>query len=139
MEFSVLAGSVLQEDGSGFEALSMILAGLTAPLVVSVHSIVAMDFATSVVPGWHTTIFPPYFVIGAIFQGFAMVLTLMIIIRKYYKLENYVTAGHINAIAKLLVFISLIMGTAYLTEAFISWYSGNEYEIFTTFKNQHYR
>lgn len=119
-----------------FEALSMILAGLTAPLVVSVHSIVSMDFATSVVPGWHTTIFPPYFVVGAIFQGFAMVLTLMIIIRKFYNLQNYVTNGHINAIAKILVFISLIMGTAYYTESFIAWYSGNKYEFFTFFKNR---
>ncbi len=119
-----------------FEALSMILAGLTAPLVVSVHSIVSMDFATSVIPGWHTTIFPPYFVVGAIFQGFAMVLTLMIIIRKFYKLQTYVTNGHINAIAKILVFISLIMGTAYFTEIFISWYSGNKYEFFVFFKNR---
>ncbi len=119
-----------------FEALAMILGGLTAPLVISVHSIVSMDFATSVMPGWHTTIFPPYFVVGAIFSGFGMVLTLMIIIRKFYKFQNYVTESHINAIAKILVFISLIMGTAYSTEIFIAWYSGNEYEYFTFFKNR---
>lgn len=119
-----------------FESLAIILGGLTAPLVISVHSIVSMDFATSVMPGWHTTIFPPYFVVGAIFSGFGMVLTLMIIIRKFYKFQNYVTESHINAIAKILVFISLIMGTAYSTEIFIAWYSGNEYEFFTFFKNR---
>lgn len=119
-----------------YEALAMILGGLTAPLVISVHSIVSMDFSTSVMPGWHTTIFPPYFVVGAIFSGFGMVLTLMIIIRKFYKYQSYVTDGHINAIARILVFISLIMGTAYTTEIFIAWYSGNEYEFFTFFKNR---
>jgi len=119
-----------------YEALAMILGGLTAPLVISVHSIVSMDFATSVMPGWHTTIFPPYFVVGAIFSGFGMVLTLMIIIRKFYNYQSYVTDGHINAIARILVFISLIMGTAYTTEIFIAWYSGNEYEFFTFFKNR---
>ncbi len=119
-----------------FEHLAMILGGLTAPLVISVHSIVAMDFATSVMPGWHTTIFPPYFVIGAIFSGFAMVLTLMIIIRKFYHFEEYVTKGHLDAIGRILTFISLIMGTAYLTEIFIAWYSGSEYEFFTFFKNR---
>ena len=119
-----------------FEHLAMILGGLTAPLVISVHSIVAMDFATSVMPGWHTTIFPPYFVIGAIFSGFAMVLTLMIIIRKFYHFEDYVTKGHLDAIGRILTFISLIMGTSYLTEIFIAWYSGSEYEFFTFFKNR---
>mgnify|MGYP002640658630 FL=1 len=119
-----------------FEALAMILGGLTAPLVISVHSIVAMDFATSVMPGWHTTVFPPYFVIGAIFSGFSMVLTLMIIIRTVYKYQSYVTDSHINAIAKILVFISLIMGTAYSTEIFIAWYSGSEYEYYTFFNNR---
>lgn len=119
-----------------YEALAMILGGLTAPLVISVHSIVSMDFSTSVMPGWHTTIFPPYFVVGAIFSGFGMVLTLMIIIRKFYKYQSYVTDGHINAIARILVFISLIMGTAYSTEIFIAWYSGSEYEFFTFFQNR---
>ncbi len=119
-----------------YEALAMILGGLTAPLVISVHSIVSMDFATSVMPGWHTTVFPPYFVIGAIFSGFGMVLTLMIIIRKLYKFQSYVTRGHLDAIARILVFISLIMGTAYSTEIFIAWFSGNEYEYFTFFNNR---
>jgi len=119
-----------------YEGLSYVLGGIAAVLVVSVHSIVSTDFASSVVPGWHTTLFPPYFVVGAIFSGFAMVMTLMIIIRKYYHLEDYVTDSHLNAIAKILVFISLIMGTAYTTEVFIAWYSGNPYEMFTFFHNR---
>lgn len=123
-------------DWLRFETLSWLLAGLMAALVVSVHSIVAMDFASSILPGWHTTIFPPYFVVGAILSGFSMVLTLMIIIRKIYKLQDYITDSHINAICKILVFISLIMGIAYATELFITWYSGNEYEMFTFFYNR---
>ncbi|PKP01791.1 MAG: hydrogenase [Bacteroidetes bacterium HGW-Bacteroidetes-9] len=119
-----------------YEALSYVLGGIAAVLVVSVHSIVSTDFAVSVIPGWHTTVFPPYFVVGAIFSGFAMVMTLMIIIRKMYKFQDYVTESHLNAIAKILIFISLIMGTAYATEVFIAWYSGSEYEMFTFFKNR---
>lgn len=119
-----------------YEGLSYVLGGIAAVLVVSVHSIVSTDFASGVIPGWHTTLFPPYFVIGAIFSGFAMVMTLMIIIRKYYHLEDYVTDSHLNAIAKILVFISLIMGTSYATEVFIAWYSGNPYEMFTFFHNR---
>jgi molybdopterin-containing oxidoreductase family membrane subunit len=119
-----------------YEGLSYVLGGIAAVLVVSVHSIVATDFAAGIVPGWHSTLFPPYFVVGAIFSGFAMVMTLMIIIRKYYHLEEYVTDSHLNAIAKILVFISLIMGTAYTTEVFIAWYSGNPYEMFTFFHNR---
>jgi len=119
-----------------FETAALLLGGLAAPLVVSVHSIVSMDFATSLVPGWHTTIFPPYFVIGAIFSGFGMVLTLMIIVRKIFKYEDYVTQGHLDAIARILTFISLIMGTAYMTELFIAWYGGTEYEMFTFMKNR---
>ncbi|OFY65295.1 MAG: hydrogenase [Bacteroidetes bacterium RIFCSPLOWO2_02_FULL_36_8] len=128
-------------DGSArtwlrFESLSSILAGLAAALVVSVHSIISMDFATSVIYGWHTTIFPPYFVVGAIFSGFAMVLTLMIIVRRAFNFQDYVTNSHLNAITKILVFISLIMGTGYTTEIFLSWYSGNEYEFFVFFHNR---
>ncbi|KAF5063851.1 Polysulfide reductase, NrfD [anaerobic digester metagenome] len=119
-----------------YEALSYVLGGIAAVLVVSVHSIVSTDFAVSVIPGWHTTVFPPYFVVGAIFSGFAMVMTLMIIIRKIYKFQDYVTDSHLNAIAKILIFISLIMGTAYATEIFIAWYSGSQYEMFTFFKNR---
>jgi Ni/Fe-hydrogenase subunit HybB-like protein len=119
-----------------FETAALLLGGLTAPLVVAVHSIVSMDFATSVIPGWHTTIFPPYFVIGAIFSGFGMVLTIMIIARKVFKYEDFVTKGHIDAIARILTFISLVMGTAYMTELFMAWYSGTEYEMFTFMKNR---
>ncbi len=119
-----------------FEALAFVLSGIAAVLVVSVHSIVSTDFAVSVIPGWHTTLFPPYFVVGAIFSGFAMVMTLMILIRVLYKLHNYITDSHLEATAKILTFISLIMGTAYLTEIFIAWYSGNKYEIFTFFHNR---
>lgn len=119
-----------------FESLGFILGGIAAVLVVSVHSIVATDFAVGIEPGWHTTIFPPFFVVGAIFSGFAMVMTLMVLIRKIYKLTDYITDNHMDAIARILIFISLIMGTAYLTEIFISWYSGNEYEMFTLFRNR---
>jgi molybdopterin-containing oxidoreductase family membrane subunit len=119
-----------------YESTGFVLGGIAAVLVVSVHSIVSTDFASSVIPGWHTTLFPPYFVVGAIFSGFAMVMTLMILIRKIYHFEDYVTDRHLDAIARILVFISLIMGTAYLTELFIAWYSGNEYEGFLMFKNR---
>jgi molybdopterin-containing oxidoreductase family membrane subunit len=119
-----------------FESLSFILGGIAAVLVVSVHSIVSTDFAVGIEPGWHTTLFPPYFVVGAIFSGFAMVMTLMVIIRKIYKFTNYITDNHMDAIARILIFISLIMGTAYATEIFVAWYSGNEYEMFTFFHNR---
>ena len=112
------------------EVVSLILAALAAPLVLSVHSIVSMDFATSVIPGWHTTIFPPYFVAGAIFSGFAMVLTLMIITRKALHLEDYITVGHVESMNKIIIATGSIVGLAYMTELFISWYSGVEYEHF---------
>lgn len=113
-----------------YEVVSLILAALAAPLVLSVHSIVSMDFASSVIPGWHTTIFPPYFVAGAIFSGFAMVLTLMIITRKALHLEDYITVGHVESMNKVIIATGSIVGLAYLTELFISWYSGVEYEHF---------
>jgi len=119
-----------------YEATGFILGGIAAVLVVSVHSIVSTDFASSVIPGWHTTLFPPYFVVGAIFSGFAMVMTLMILIRNIYRFHDYITNRHLDAIARILVFISLIMGTAYLTELFMAWYSGNEYEGFLIFGNR---
>jgi Ni/Fe-hydrogenase subunit HybB-like protein len=119
-----------------YESLSFILGGIAAVLVVSVHSIVSTDFAVGIEPGWHTTLFPPYFVVGAIFSGFAMVMTLMVIVRKIYKLTDYITDNHMDAIARILVFISLIMGIAYSTEVFMAWYSGNEYEMFTFFRNR---
>ena len=113
-----------------YEAVSLILAGLATPLVLSVHTIVSMDFATSVIPGWHTTIFPPYFVAGAIFSGFAMVLTLMIITRKVYKLESYITISHIELMNIIIMVTGSIVGVAYITELFIAWYSGVEYEAY---------
>jgi len=119
-----------------FEGLSFVLGGIAAVLVVSVHSIVATDFAVSVLPGWHTTIFPPYFVVGAIFSGFAMVLTLVVIMRALYKMNDFITDSHIDAVCRVLIFISLIMGTAYLTEIFMAWYSGSEYEIYMFFRNR---
>ncbi|MHB1920758.1 MAG: NrfD/PsrC family molybdoenzyme membrane anchor subunit [Chitinophagaceae bacterium] len=110
------------------EALSLVLAGLATPLVLSVHTIVSMDFATSVIPGWHTTIFPPYFVAGAIFSGFAMVQTLLIITRKVLHLEDYITLGHIEAMNKIIMLTGSIVGIAYLSELFVAWYSGAIYE-----------
>lgn len=111
-----------------FEEVSLVLAGLSTPLVLSVHSVVSMDFATSVVPGWHTTIFPPYFVAGAIFSGFAMVQTLLIIVRKVLTLEDYITIYHIDMMNRIILITGSIVGVAYLTEFFIAWYSGVEYE-----------
>ncbi len=111
-----------------YESVSLILAGLATPLVLSVHTIVSMDFATSVVPGWHTTIFPPYFVSGAIFSGFAMVLTLMLVTRKVYHLEDYITIYHIELMNIIIIVTGSIVGIAYLTEFFIAWYSGVEAE-----------
>jgi molybdopterin-containing oxidoreductase family membrane subunit len=104
------------------------LAGLSTPLVLSVHTIVSFDFATSVIPGWHTTIFPPYFVAGAIFSGFAMVLTLLIITRKVLNLEEYITLEHVESMNKIIVLTGSIVGTAYLTELFIAWYGQNHFE-----------
>lgn len=112
------------------EIVSTILAGLATPLVVSVHSIVSLDFATSVIPGWHATIFPPYFVIGAIFSGFAMVQTLTIVMRKVFKLENYITIKHIEIMNKIILLTGSLVGIAYFTEIFMSWYSNNPYEFF---------
>lgn len=119
-----------------YESLTKILGGLAAPLVVSVHSIVALDFAVSIIPGWHTTILPPYFFVGAIFSGFAMVLTIMILIRKVFKLQDFVTMKHLDSMSKVLLFGSLVLGLAYATELFVAWYSGSKYEFFTFFKSR---
>ncbi len=113
---------------SRFEEVSLVLAGLSTPLVFSVHSIVSFDFATSIVPGWHTTIFPPYFVSGAVFSGFAMVLTLMLVVRKAYKLEAYITVKHVEYMNIVIIVTGSIVGVAYLTELFVAWYSGVEWE-----------
>ncbi len=111
-----------------YEMAYLLLAALSTPLVLSVHTIVSFDFATSVVPGWHTTIFPPYFVAGAIFGGFAMVLTLMIPMRYLYQLQDLITARHIDVMCKIILLTGTIVGYAYIMEFFVSWYSGNQYE-----------
>jgi len=119
------------KDWQRFEEVSLVLAGLATPLVLSVHTIVSMDFATSVIPGWHSTIFPPYFVAGAIFSGFAMVQTLLIIMRKVSNLEAYITNIHIENMNKVILVTGGIVTVAYITEFFIGWYSGSSYEDYT--------
>lgn len=116
---------------SHLEMVAMILAALSTPLVLSVHTIVSFDFAVSILPGWHTTIFPPYFVAGAIFSGFAMVVTLMVIAREVFNLKEYITMKHLENMNKVIMVTGLIVGLAYSTEFFMAWYSGNEYEGFT--------
>jgi molybdopterin-containing oxidoreductase family membrane subunit len=111
-----------------YETAYLLLAGLATPLVVSVHSIVSFDFSTGIVPGWHTTIFPPYFVAGAIYSGFAMVLTLTIPIRKLYGLEDFITMRHLRNMANVMLATGLIVGYGYLIETFMGWFSGNVYE-----------
>ena len=113
-----------------YEMAYLLLAALSTPLVLSVHTIVSFDFATSVVPGWHTTIFPPYFVAGAIFGGFAMVLTLMIPLREWFypQLKDMITARHVDVMAKIILMTGSIVGYAYIMEFFVSWYGGNMYE-----------
>jgi Ni/Fe-hydrogenase subunit HybB-like protein len=113
-----------------YEVVYLMLAGLGTPLVISVHTIVSWDFATAVLPGWHATIFPPYFVAGAIFSGMAMVLTLMIIARKLMRLEDYITIRHIDRMCKLVIVTSGIVGLSYATEFFAALYSGSSYEQF---------
>ncbi len=108
----------------------LLLAGLATPLVVSVHSVVSFDFAVGIVPGWHTTIFPPYFVAGAIFSGFAMVLTLVIPIRRFYHMESFITERHLDNMAKVLLATGLMVAYGYAMETFMGWYSGNRYERF---------
>jgi molybdopterin-containing oxidoreductase family membrane subunit len=105
-----------------YESVALILAGLSTPLVLSVHTIVSFDFATSVIPGWHTTIFPPYFVAGAIFSGFAMVLTLLLVTRKVFKLEDYITIYHVELMNIIIIVTGSIVGVAYITEFFVAWY-----------------
>ncbi len=111
-----------------YEKAYMILAGLATPLVLSVHTIVSFDFAVSMIPGWHTTIFPPYFVAGAVFSGFAMVLTLMIICRKIYGMEDIMTDDHMEKMNIIILVTGSMVGFAYMMEFFIAWYSGVEYE-----------
>jgi molybdopterin-containing oxidoreductase family membrane subunit len=111
-----------------YESLYLLLAGLATPLVVSVHTVVSFDFTISILPGWHSTMFPPYFVAGAIYSGFAMVLNLAIPLRKLYHLEDLITMRHIQNMAKLMLATGVIVAYSYLIEAFISWYSGNVFE-----------
>jgi molybdopterin-containing oxidoreductase family membrane subunit len=113
-----------------YETAYAILAGLSTPLVVSVHSIVSFDFAVGIIPGWHTTIFPPYFVAGAIYSGFAMVLSLAIPTRAIWGLQDLITMKHIDNMAKVMLATGLIVGYGYMMEAFIGWYSAAEYEWF---------
>ncbi|GIL17823.1 MAG: Fe-S-cluster-containing hydrogenase [Oligoflexia bacterium] len=116
---------------SHFEMLYMLLAGLSTPLVLSVHTIVSFDFAVSNVPGWHTTIFPPYFVAGAIFSGFGMVVTLMTLVRiGFPQFKDYITIDHMEVMNKIIMATGLMVGYAYGSEFFIAWYSGNAYEKF---------
>jgi molybdopterin-containing oxidoreductase family membrane subunit len=114
-----------------YETASLLLAGLATPLVLSVHTVISFDFAVAVLPGWHTTIFPPYFVAGAIYSGFAMVLTLAIPLRKYYGLEQLVTERHIDNMGKLMLVTGFIVGYGYGMEAFMAWYSADHWEAFT--------
>lgn len=113
-----------------YEVAYLLLAGISTPLVLSVHSVVSTDFASSLLPGWHSTIFPPYFVAGAIFSGFAMVMTLSIIARRVFRLENYITMRHYDKMCKITLVTGLMVSYSYLIEFFIAWYSGNIYEKF---------
>jgi molybdopterin-containing oxidoreductase family membrane subunit len=115
---------------NNYETASLLLAGLATPLVVSVHTVVSFDFAVGQVPGWHATIFPPYFVAGAIYAGFAMVLTIAIPLRKAYGLEDFITMRHLENMAKVMLATGLIVAYGYTMEAFMAWYSGNTYERF---------
>ena len=116
-----------------YETAYLLLAGLATPLVVSVHSVVSLDFAVGIIPGWHTTVFPPYFVAGAIFSGFAMVLSLAIPIRKFYGLEDFITLRHLDNMAKVMLATGLMVGYGYVMETFMAWYSADRYEQFLAF------
>ncbi len=113
-----------------YEMAYLLLAGISTPLVLSVHSVVSFDFAVSVLPGWHATIFPPYFVAGAIYSGFAMVLTLAVPLRKFYGLEDFITMRHIHNMTKVMLVTGMIVAYGYANEAFFAWYSANPYEGF---------
>ena len=113
-----------------YEKAYMILAGLATPLVLSVHTVVSFDFATAVIPGWHTTIFPPYFVAGAIFSGFAMVVTCLLFLRKIFHLEHIITMNHLDNMNKIILATGMMVGYGYMMEYFMAWYSGNHFERF---------
>ncbi len=120
-----------------YETAYLLLAGLATPLVLSVHTVVSFDFAVGIVPGWHTTIFPPYFVAGAIYSGFAMVLMLAIPIRKVYNLEDFITELHLQNAAKVMLATGLIVAYGYVIEAFMGWYGGNRYDAFLLWNRLH--
>jgi molybdopterin-containing oxidoreductase family membrane subunit len=128
--YSVLAMGWRNSDREWrhFARAYLFLAAFSTPLVLSVHSVVSFDFAMALTPGWHATIFPPYFVAGAIFSGIGMVFTIIIPIRRWFGLKRYVTINHLDAAAKLCLFTSMVVGLAYLTEFWVAWYSGNEFE-----------
>ncbi len=111
-----------------YETAYLLLAGLSAPLVVSVHTIVSFDFAVGIIPGWHATVFPPYFVAGAIYAGFAMVLTLAIPLRRFYNLQDFVTDRHLDNMARVMLATGLFVAYGYMMETFVAWYGGNPYE-----------
>jgi Ni/Fe-hydrogenase subunit HybB-like protein len=120
-----------------YQAAYMLLAGLATPLVLSVHTVVSFDFAIAIVPGWHTTIFPPYFVAGAIYSGFAMVLTIAIPLRKYYQLEDFITMRHLENMAKVMLATGLIVAYGYFFEFFMSLYSGQKFDVFLVSQRLH--
>jgi len=120
-----------------YEMAYLLLAALATPLVLSVHTIVSFDFAVGVIPGWHATIFPPYFVAGAIYAGFAMVLLLTIPLRKVFGLEGFITMRHMHNMAKVMLATGLIVGYGYVMEAFFGWYSGNRFERYVIWNRMH--
>jgi Ni/Fe-hydrogenase subunit HybB-like protein len=115
-----------------YETAYLLLAGLATPLVVSVHTVVSFDFAVGVLPGWHSTIFPPFFVAGAIYSGFAMVLTLALPVREFYGMKDFITDYHLDKMAKVMLATGLMVSYGYLNEAFMAWYSQNPYEMYLT-------
>ena len=117
-----------------YESAYLLLAGLATPLVLSVHSVVSLDFTVAILPGWHSTIFPPYFVAGAIFSGFAMVLTLVIPFRRVYRLQDLITTRHLDVMGQVMLATGLMVAYGYIMEAFMAWYSGNIFELYTAFK-----
>jgi molybdopterin-containing oxidoreductase family membrane subunit len=120
-----------------YQSAYLLLAGLATPLVLSVHTVVSFDFAVAIVPGWHTTIFPPYFVAGAIYSGFAMVLTLAIPLRKVYGLEDFITMRHLDNMAKVMLATGLIVAYGYFVEFFMAFYSGNKFDVFLAQQRLH--
>jgi molybdopterin-containing oxidoreductase family membrane subunit len=120
-----------------YQSAYLLLAGLATPLVLSVHTVVSFDFSIAIVPGWHTTIFPPYFVAGAIYSGFAMVLTIAIPLRKFYHFEDFITMRHLENMAKVMLATGLIVAYGYFFEFFMSMYSGQKFDVFLVQQRLH--